>query len=352
MAALGRTDSLDPDSTCKGFTSSGVACRRALGNPPGPHETDMTKFYCWQHEDQAPASKPTAAHNTIENNVRSSIDTLMGRLGINDPPATKYRPNRPSRPGGGGSSSFTCCCFTIGEEDEPQELNPMPASNSQTPYRPPAKPSMYSNELVPSDLPPDVAKHLATELAKPLSEKDEDGYIYIFWLTPVEASSARGGPPSDIASSILPGGSRGMGDAIRVAQDFNASGRKPDQKPGTIRLKIGRANNVHRRMNEWSKQCAHDVTLLRYYPYLPSSQRTQPVDTGRMMPFVHRVEHLIHCELAEMRLLDLGKCQYCGKEHKEWFEVPANEESIQRIDGCIRKWTNWADSQAKKSSRR
>jgi hypothetical protein len=34
---------------------------------------------------------------------------------------------------------------------------------------------------------------------------------------------------------------------------------------------------------------------------------------------VHRVERLIHLELAAQRVRDLGQCPECGKEHREWL---------------------------------
>lgn len=66
---------------------------------------------------------------------------------------------------------------------------------------------------------------------------------------------------------------------------------------------------------------------------------------GRKVPYVHRVEHLIHTELGDKRVRDLGKCPECGKEHKEWFEIRAEKEELRRVDECIRRWVSWAESQ-------
>lgn len=59
---------------------------------------------------------------------------------------------------------------------------------------------------------------------------------------------------------------------------------------------------------------------------------------------MHRVERLIHLELGDLRVRDLGQCPECGKEHREWFEVEAEKESLRRVDECIRRWVSWAES--------
>ncbi|KAI2764693.1 hypothetical protein DTO012A8_9511 [Penicillium roqueforti] len=184
----------------------------------------------------------------------------------------------------------------------------------------------------------------------------------MFWLTPPTTTTQRSAESAvarDIASSLLPQAPqssnslrpptqpRSVSDAIRAAQDMNALTSNPTStKPGTLRLKIGRTSNVHRRLAEWSKQCSYDLTLIRYYPYTPShpSQDSASLVPGRKVPHVHRVERLIHLELAAQRIQDLGQCPECGKEHREWFEVEAEKESLRRVDECIRRWVSWAES--------
>ncbi|KAJ5665336.1 uncharacterized protein N7477_007784 [Penicillium maclennaniae] len=230
---------------------------------------------------------------------------------------------------------------------------------------------------IPTTLSPETASLLQTELSKPISSADEYGYIYMFWVTPQTATRDKSGESAqnrDIASSLLPSAPpnnhlrpptqpRSVSDAIRAARDLNALTSNPTPTtPGTIRLKIGRTNNVHRRMNEWTNQCNYDLTLIRYYPYTSSASassspaRTSPskrsnshsaVDAlvpGRKVPHVHRVERLIHLELGELRLKDLGKCGVCGKEHREWFEVEAAKEALRKVDECVRRWVSWGES--------
>jgi hypothetical protein len=109
-------------------------------------------------------------------------------------------------------------------------------------------------------------------------------------------------------------------------------------------LKIGRAANVQRRLNQWQRQCGHEVEILRYYPYLPGSQESSGV-VPHMTQHVHRVERLVHIELAGMGLKkDAEKCDACGREHREWFEVEATREGIKAVDGVIRRWIEWDET--------
>jgi hypothetical protein len=64
--------------------------------------------------------------------------------------------------------------------------------------------------------------------------------------------------------------------------------------------------------------------------------------SGRKVQHVHRVERLIHIELADLRVLDLGPCAECGKEHREWFEIEACKDALRRVDECVRRWVAWA----------
>ena len=136
----------------------------------------------------------------------------------------------------------------------------------------------------------------------------------------------------------------------------------------TILLKIGRASNVHRRMNEWTRQCGYSLSLVRFYPYVSStpspsprgspansrrssSQNQRPADPirrvsegVRKVPHAHRVERLIHLELADQRVKK--DCEACGKEHREWFEVDATREGVKAIDEVVRRWVDWAERTA------
>lgn len=249
-----------------------------------------------------------------------------------------------------------------------------------------ARPSETSNLLsyIPKTCAPQTASQLLAELTKPISTTDEEGYIYIFWLTPESAGPA----PSSAASNLLvspsrPEQNRSTSDilrqySVRKPQRPRSSSNRPrhnsalgnandESEKNTILLKIGRANNVHRRMHEWTRQCGYDLSLVRFYPYVsstpspspqaspahsrrPSSQNLaagsrQPSSIGvRKVPYVKRVERLIHLELAEQRVVK--QCVACGKEHREWFEVEASREGVKKVDEVVKRWVDWAEKAA------
>jgi hypothetical protein len=467
---LPRSDSRNPATTCRGITVSGRPCRRPLASsaqsPPSKGVVavltgkrnasagqDAAAFYCWQHRDQAGQFVGNAPEKgraeILPIQQRTSIDTLVERLGVLDVNEEKRAKSRQDGPGryspnvrSGNPKSrhhtsqqrrsspgeATFCCFRIMDDDDLPASRPVappvdarrstasyelsasqprpvvvrrphssphtqvvqqrpipttperwPASrqslspyhtppkpgHSATPTRPslPSTPASSSSQTqpllswIPAHLSPQTTALLLTELAKPISDADEQGYIYIFWVTP-STSNSPAPPPDDIASSLLPSPNRPnqrrrTSDALRVAQSQYATTRGSDARPGTIRLKIGRTSNVHRRLNEWSRQCSHNLTLIRYYPYSsssspsPSPARTSEnhtsQETGRQVPHVRRVERLIHVELAERKIKGQGRCAECGKEHREWFEVEATKDALRLVDDCVRRWVSWGE---------
>ena len=250
-----------------------------------------------------------------------------------------------------------------------------PLSEKQARPKNKHRPSSRSTELlslIPKNLSPQVIALLLSELSKPISPHDEEGYIYIFWLTDTDSD-----PPSDTdAASLLGGQSRTASgrrpsDLVRDYATSSVNGSR-DKK---ILLKIGRASNVHRRMNEWTRQCGYNLSLLRFYPHVPSSQPGTPDGTNRnplpspspprrpplqlprasglgdwqpgggvrKVPHAHRVERLIHIELSEQQAKQ--NCAVCCKEHREWYEVDANRESVRRLDEIIKRWVAWSERQ-------
>ena len=63
----------------------------------------------------------------------------------------------------------------------------------------------------------------------------------------------------------------------------------------------------------------------------------------RKVPFVKRVERLIHLELAEKRVM--RDCAACGREHREWFEVEGSEKGVKGVDEVVKRWVAWGESQ-------
>ncbi|PGG98411.1 hypothetical protein GX51_06824 [Blastomyces parvus] len=212
---------------------------------------------------------------------------------------------------------------------------------------------------IPTYLSPMTHSTLLKHLAEPISDSDEPGYIYVCWVT--SHTQAASPPAAEIASSLLPA-SPGSGIRRRhTGEIMRSAGVAPNKVQGsqeskatdTITLKIGRAANVHRRMNQWKEQCGHNLTLMRYYPYVSSSPI---VHTGaplppRMVPHAHKVERLVHLELADRRVKLQEPCERCGKKHKEWFEVKADREQLRMVDACVRRWVEWSEHEAAKSGR-
>ncbi|KAK4540950.1 hypothetical protein LTR36_008458 [Oleoguttula mirabilis] len=488
---LGRNDSKNPAATCAGITSSGRACRRALASPrtsPAGRRTpsaagvvavvqedgavQQASFYCWQHKDQAEQrvveeEKKTSNGGRSKRRSmelfpvkgRSSIDTLVQRLGIESVPeegrkkqerktkeprpptrtetadfgaqsgrpsaqaphAEKYGVAEPARhrvKSKRPSFWASLCCTTGGGDEEYVEIvrhrrradqerpsdsparvtaaatpripanKPMesarPTSASVPPRRPvsdvPTRPTTQQRfssntqthrllSLIPQHLSPQTTSTLLAELIKPISAADEEGYIYIFWLTPQSKDS----PAESTARSLLtPGRPQHDRRISDVMTEYSFAGSEPETRgKKTIMLKIGRANNVTRRMNEWQRQCGYALNLVRWYPYISSSSATpSPVPsptanrptqlypdltrpptaaaTARMesgvvrkVPCVKRVERLVHLELQEKQVK--RQCAACGKEHREWFEVEASQAGVKAVDECVRRWVGWAE---------
>ena len=346
----------------------------------------------------SPGPRATATP-ILEEGRRTSLDTLTDRLGLVDlqEKEKKRKQKRPSqRPqygpvpnsfqqnGGGGYSKPAkkkerpslefCFCFKIPLDEKPPPPRPQPQpvqkvsapmpSAGRKPKQSlnasglsaasPAKSSRRSNlseiatlkDLIPNDVDTLTASALLSELAKPYTDTEEPGYIYMFWLTPEAATTSRsmGAPPVDAARNLLAPPSpsprsRRPSDVVLPYAD-NARGGSKNKK--TMVLKIGRAANVQRRMNQWQRQCGRDVEVLRFYPYSPSSDTLSPPRTA---PHVKRTERLIHIELAGRGLkADSGACDACGREHREWFEVDASRKGVREVDDVIRRWVDWDEA--------
>lgn len=375
---LGRTDSLNPETTCRGITGSGKPCRRPLADSDGPSRPQTKPkqltvddprdpdLYCWQHREQANASSHSSPGPPQPNPIRESresIDTLMDRLGIVDTANKKNSRPRPSHDAGNNEKpSFfgrqkkritLCCCFTFDlptweeEPEPPARPHPNPTSSPSAAGKKPSGSSSGKSgtsqylSLIPPSTSPDTATALMAELAKGFSKGDEPGYIYIFWLTP-ESEEAEA--PAEAARSFLAPPSQPRARQRRpsdVLESFSTRGGGAAKKKAL--LKIGRATNVQRRMNEWKRQCGYNLSLVRYYPHIPSDSTEEP----RKMPHSHKVERLIHLELDGLGLRDNDRdaCEACGRNHKEWFEVEASREGIAMVDEVIQRWSDWDETQ-------
>ncbi|KAK7521159.1 meiotically up-regulated gene 113-domain-containing protein [Phyllosticta citriasiana] len=427
-ARLGRNDSKNPATTCKGVTSAGKPCRRDISaNKPSNNgvlavsQIDDVEaaaaFFCWQHKDQAEKlvqqnsstpNKPARADtHIVPLKERSSIDTLVGRLGIldvedgNNKPGKK--PNKTAQNGHGkiqrpptwnnvqgpllsvpsGVTSSGEYRLPVKKEEPsfwaslccmPPRPSPRPSDQS-SPTIDPSNKTSWLLSFIPSSVSPEKASQLLAEASKPISKHDEPGFIYIFWLTETTDDAK----PSDRDASDLlsapsrPDANRRTSDLLR-SYSIQADGSSPRGVAGKtksrkkedkhILLKIGRANNVYRRMNEWQRQCGKVPSLVRYYPYVHSPQASPSASPGpstlvgpkgdgtdakgvRKCPHVHRVERLIHIELADQRVM--RDCKECGKQHREWFEVEASRDGVKAVDEVVRRWVRYAEELAASS---
>ena len=218
------------------------------------------------------------------------------------------------------------------------DKSPNPRNRPPIPRDPPSQTENLL-ALIPKSLSPQTTSLLLSELAKPVSSHDEEGYIYIFMLTP----SGTGSKDASALLSTTPLPSPRQRHPSSTAQ----IPLMQTQNDGSTLLKIGRASNIQRRLNEWTRQCDHDLSLVRYYPYIPSaSSRSSPPtvnDSGvpRKVPHAHRVERLIHIELADRRVK--RNCENCGKEHREWFEVRGDRQGVKAVDEVVRRWVKWGE---------
>ena len=172
--------------------------------------------------------------------------------------------------------------------------------------------------VIPGNASMKLASDLMAEMSK-IQQDPREGYIYIYWLTASHASLADGA-----------GGSLLYDSPRRGSHSPNAGPNIATPKSSdTVLLKIGRTDNVHRRLNQWQLQCGYKPLLVRSYP---------PPETGRKVMHVHRVERLIHLELGEKNVK--WDCTHCGREHREWFEVKGRE-GVRDVDRIIEKWMDW-----------
>jgi Meiotically up-regulated gene 113 len=71
-----------------------------------------------------------------------------------------------------------------------------------------------------------------------------------------------------------------------------------------IHLKVGRATNLNRRMDQWGKQCGSKEQILRGFWPGGMDKGGVPmkglVQAGPKGPWCHRVERLVHIELSDL----------------------------------------------------
>jgi hypothetical protein len=360
---LTRSDSKNPAATCRGLTANGRPCRRPVSKAAQSSPRQGPEAFCWQHKDQYIHTSPQGLRSTTIRE-RTSADSLADRLGLlnlkqrkkpREPVSDRGKlktelkdPHRqkPKSPKPRSSLALLCCIGDVDHGKAPRPVKPrphnvaklcIPDEQQQRPKMPQGPSSRELLSLIPSSVSPQTAALLLAELAKPVSAFDEEGYIYMFWLTPDSLTST---PPSEAALALL-----SPAETNRLGSDVINSFAPMAADKRTVLLKIGRTQNVHRRLNQWTRQCGYNLSLIRYYPYHQSLPSASVVTSSmpKKVPNVHKVERLIHIELASTRAQESGRCGTCGKEHREWFEVEARRAAVKAIDEVVRRWVSWGE---------
>ncbi|KAG9086735.1 hypothetical protein FRC07_012996 [Ceratobasidium sp. 392] len=132
----------------------------------------------------------------------------------------------------------------------------------------------HTKDWIPEYLQPDTQAALRAEMEKPASTADKPGYIYAYEI------------------------------------------RNP-KTPKEVHIKVGRAINLVKRLDEWSKQCVSREVILRgWWPGTVEDNDQDNNDSvngsvsllkGRIKPgepgkYCHRLERLIHLELSDVTL--------------------------------------------------
>ncbi|KAH8979875.1 hypothetical protein EDB83DRAFT_2493431 [Lactarius deliciosus] len=150
----------------------------------------------------------------------------------------------------------------------------------------------------------------------------------------------------------------------------------PDEK-NLINLKVGRATNLNRRMNQWGKQCGSKEQVLRgFWPGGMGREGVSMkglVQTGPKGPWCHRLERLVHIELSDLAMFapyletgypsirakmtnnggnrDVKKCPDCFTMHKEIFAFKRatngqykDEEWERIVKPVIEKWGRFVEA--------
>ncbi|KAI8598944.1 meiotically up-regulated gene 113-domain-containing protein [Dissophora ornata] len=162
------------------------------------------------------------------------------------------------------------------------------------------------------NLPDYVQNKLRKAIERPVSETDKPGYIYGYQLVETRITDTH-----------------------------------------TL-FKVGRTDNVYRRMNEWSDKCGSPPLLIEVFPeqgsLAPKDEKdlaetaTKIADdnevTGLRCRYSHRVERLIHIELKPFH--DKDHVCACKTNHREWFKVPhqpglTDSQQMKQAWGQIRR---------------
>lgn len=115
---------------------------------------------------------------------------------------------------------------------------------------------------------------------------------------------------------------------LRSAPHLRASPIDPDNTD-TIAIKVGRATSLNKRIDQWSKQCSSKEQILRGWWPGGVSNNTRllkgTVEPGLRGKYCHRLERLIHLELADIS----QNAQYL---EREFPDVTVPDKQLKKAD--------------------
>ena len=123
----------------------------------------------------------------------------------------------------------------------------------------------------------------------PPSKSDRPGYIYAFYLQGI----------FNFVCWLFP----------TNYWELEQENREKRTDNETVFFKVGRAVNIPKRIDDWAKQCPSKTQILRgYWPFQTEESADGSTDSllkGCLMPkdmgpLHHRVERLVHIELADL----------------------------------------------------
>ncbi|KAF0429470.1 DUF1766-domain-containing protein [Gigaspora margarita] len=186
------------------------------------------------------------------------------------------------------------------------------------------------DDWINHNLSEETKRQLKSEMEKPISDKDEAGFIYAYRLV---------------------------------------EGLSTQHDPNFTLYKVGRATNVHRRLYQWSHHCGYTPELIELFPHVnqtcsfnsqesfletllneetegnrsSNDERLEQLARIPKCKYTHRAERLIHIELSEKFKVDMGKCLGCGNIHREWFQVKSGNEGWEEVRKVIVHWMTYVE---------
>ncbi|KAF3479434.1 uncharacterized protein GIQ15_06410 [Arthroderma uncinatum] len=315
---------------------------------PKSKSKQRLKFVCFlapvEDDDEHRAARVKQSRRSSHARATSSVHQPVSR-----PPQNMGRP--PASSGNEPSSRHRSSMGEIAPSRKAKRLST--SESASLPNHQTLRPTMSTHRglsqtesllsWIPSSLSPETTSKLLQKLSEPLSAAEEAGYIYIYCVTPSDFR-----PRADETASLIPSSSNRRDATRRTSDVMSSAGIAPTSQikrhdpngshtANTIMLKIGRAVNVCRRLTQ---QCSHNLTLIRYYPYHPSSGTESSLP--QKAPNVHRLERLVHLELADIRVKPGKPCDECGKKHQEYFEIEASRDQLRRVDACVKRWVEYS----------